>query len=248
MIEVRNKTIVVWFSCGAASAVAAKITLELYGEHNNVLIVNTPIQQEHHDNQRFLQDIQQKLQHPILTAINPEYPHGSITEIFDQIGLMKNREFAPCTHYLKVQSRFHFEKTHKIDYHVMGFTVDEWERQKKFSMMERKSLPVLVSQLTTKKECFDIISKWGVQLPEMYKLGFKNSNCMGCVKASSPAYWNMIRKYFPDVFEQRVQQSRKHGCKLVVLKQKRIFLDELPNDALGGKLGEWECGLFCDTY
>lgn len=146
------------------------------------------------------------------------------------------------------QYRDHFEKTHKIDYHVMGFTVDEWERQKKFSMMERKSLPVLVSQLITKKECFDIISKWGVQLPEMYKLGFKNSNCMGCVKASSPAYWNMIRKYFPDVFEQRVQQSRKHGCKLVVLKQKRIFLDELPNDALGGKLGEWECGLFCDTY
>ena len=38
-----NKTIVVWFSCGAASAVAAKLTVEKYGKHNNILIVNNPI-------------------------------------------------------------------------------------------------------------------------------------------------------------------------------------------------------------
>ena len=34
--------IVVWFSCGAASAVAAKLAVEKYG-HQNVTIVNTPI-------------------------------------------------------------------------------------------------------------------------------------------------------------------------------------------------------------
>ena len=32
----RDKEITGWFSCGAASAVAAKITLEKYGKDNNI--------------------------------------------------------------------------------------------------------------------------------------------------------------------------------------------------------------------
>ena len=48
----KNKTIVVWFSCGAASAVAAKMTIDLYGADNTIRIVNNPIKEEHEDNQR----------------------------------------------------------------------------------------------------------------------------------------------------------------------------------------------------
>ena len=46
---VKGKDIVVWFSCGAASAVAAKVTLDKYGQDNNVRIVNNPIKEEHVD-------------------------------------------------------------------------------------------------------------------------------------------------------------------------------------------------------
>jgi hypothetical protein len=53
----KGETIVVWFSCGAASAVAAKKTIELYGETNIIRIVNNPIKEEHEDNQRFLKDV-----------------------------------------------------------------------------------------------------------------------------------------------------------------------------------------------
>ena len=35
----------------------------------------------------------------------------------------------------------------------------------------------------------------------MYKLGYKNNNCIGCVKGQA-GYWNKIRKDFPDVFDQ----------------------------------------------
>ena len=49
----KGKTIVVWFSCGAASAVASKLTLEKYGKDNQVLIVNNPIKEEDVDNVRF---------------------------------------------------------------------------------------------------------------------------------------------------------------------------------------------------
>lgn len=45
--------IAVWFSCGAPSAIAAKLTLQHYGEAYDVLIVNTPIAEEDDDNKRF---------------------------------------------------------------------------------------------------------------------------------------------------------------------------------------------------
>jgi hypothetical protein len=61
MIEqsgLKDKTIAVWFSCGAASAVAAKKTIEIYGATHNIRVVNNPIKEEHPDNQRFLKDVQ----------------------------------------------------------------------------------------------------------------------------------------------------------------------------------------------
>ena len=47
-------TIAVWFSCGASSAVAAKKTIEKYGESHNVIVINNPVINEHIDNRRFL--------------------------------------------------------------------------------------------------------------------------------------------------------------------------------------------------
>lgn len=52
--------IVVWFSCGAASAVAAKKTIELYGDRCTVRIVNNPIKEEDADNKRFLKDVEKR--------------------------------------------------------------------------------------------------------------------------------------------------------------------------------------------
>lgn len=60
-MELKDKTIVVWFSCGAASAVAAKLAVDLYGGGNNVMIVNNPIKEEHPDNLRFKRDVEKWL-------------------------------------------------------------------------------------------------------------------------------------------------------------------------------------------
>lgn len=51
--------IAVWFSCGAASAVAAKLTVQQYGR-NEVRVINCPVAEEHEDNLRFLRDVQEK--------------------------------------------------------------------------------------------------------------------------------------------------------------------------------------------
>ena len=57
----------------------------------------------------------------------------------------------------------------------------------------------------------------------------------------------ITRKMHPEVFAARAELSRRIKCKLVRLKGKRIYLDELPADAVGGKMIGYECGIFCDT-
>ena len=108
-------------------------------------------------------------------------------------------------------------------------------------------LPILIDAELSKTDCFEIIESAGIELPYIYKLGYPNANCIGCVKSSSPTYWNLVREKHPEVFEQRAGQSKRIKCKLVKLKGKRIYLDELPADAKGGKIKSYECGIFCDT-
>lgn len=240
--------IVVWFSCGGASAIAAKRTIEKYGKEYKILIVNNPIKEEHHDNIRFKNDVSKWLGYPIIEAKNIDYPECSIVEIFDERNYMSNEFGAPCTMLLKKGARYQFELKYNIKYHVLGFTYEEKSRYDKFIKYERANvLPILIDEKITKPQCFDILDKAGLILPEIYKLGFPNANCMGCVKAASPTYWNLVRKRFPDVFLQRCIQSRRIGTKLVKVKGERIFLDELKITDKGGKMKTWECGLFCNT-
>jgi hypothetical protein len=97
----------------------------------------------------------------------------------------------------------------------------------------------------TRDMCLDIIKAVGIQLPKMYELGYRNNNCIGCVKATSAKYWNMVRRDFPHVFQRRVEQSRELGVRLTRYKGERVFLDELPPNYLSGKLEDVSCGPEC---
>jgi len=243
-----KETIAVWFSCGAASAVAAKKTIEKYGQNHNVIIVNNPVANEHPDNERFLKDCEVWFGQKIIKAINKDFPSCDIRDVFDKRKYISGVAGAPCTMLLKKEARYQFERENKIDWHVLGFTFDEKKRSDKFMKFERENLiPILIDLKLTKGHCFDIILDAGIELPEIYKLGFPNANCIGCVKSQSPTYWNLVRDKFPDVFNDRAEQSRRIGAKLVKRKGERIYLDELKHTDKGGKIKSWECGIFCDT-
>lgn len=243
----KGKTIVVWFSCGAASAVAAKLTLEKYGKDNQVLIVNNPIKEEDIDNVRFKRDMEKWIKQPVIEATNPEFPEASICEVFARKKYMSGVKGAPCTLMLKKEARYYFERTHQVDYHVLGFTYDEQDRHERFTKYERANvIPVLIDAGITKVDCIKILHDAGIRLPNIYSLGYPNANCVGCVKATSPTYWNLVRKTHPEVFASRAKQSREIGCRLVRVKGQRIFLDQLDPEAIGGKIKSYECGIFCD--
>lgn len=241
-------TIVVWFSCGAASAVAARRTIDKYPECN-VRVVNNPVEEEHEDNQRFLRDVEKWLGIEIEFALNPKYPNASCKEVWEKRKYMSGVAGAPCTLELKKKARQEWEKNNHHDWLVLGFTIDEKKRHERFVLTEREnSLPVLIEDGISKADCYNIVTEAGIRLPEMYYLGYPNANCIGCVKAGSPTYWNHVRKTHPIVFEERAKQSREIGAKLVKYKGERLFLDELPPDAKGRpmKSMQVECGIFCE--
>jgi len=241
--------IAVWFSCGAASAVAAKKTLELYGYTHVVHIVNNPVIEEDADNVRFLYDVQRWLGVKIEFARNINFPACSAVQVWDKRNFMSGPLGAPCTIELKKYARQQWEATHKPDWHVLGFTWDEKTRYDRFIETERDNvLPVLIDAKITKQDCIDILLDAGIKIPRMYTLGYPNANCIGCVKATSPTYWNLVRRQHPEIFEQRAEQSRRIGARLVRVNNQRIFLDELDPLAKGRPLKhlQIDCGIFCE--
>lgn len=247
---VGGKTIVVWFSCGAASAVAAKKTVEKYGAFNTIRIVNNPVIDEGEDNPRFLKDCEKWIGVKIESCVNPSFPNASIQEVFEKFRYMSGVGGARCTLELKKNARKNWESENEFDYIVMGFTSEESSRLARFRLTERDNvLNVLGLYDLSKKRCMVKLNEAGIDIPEAYKDGFNNANCKGCVKATSPTYWNLVRLKYPDVFERRAKQSREIGCKLVKYKGKRIFLDELPENAKGRPMKSLvmpDCGIFCE--
>lgn len=242
-----KKNITIWFSCGAASAVAAKLTIEKYGKDYDISVVNNPVKEEDEDNRRFLKDVEKWIGKEIIIIGNKDYPNNSAVEIWDKRKYMSGVKGAPCTMLLKKEARYQYELTHKIDWHVLGFTYDEVHRFERFIKFERpNTIGILVDEKITKQMCFEIIMSAGLELPIVYQKGMPNANCIGCVKASAPSYWNLVRKEYPNVFKQRKEQSDRLGVKLVKYKGRRIYLSELPEDAKSRKIKSVECNLFCN--
>ncbi|EPC3578884.1 TPA: hypothetical protein R8G48_003009 [Citrobacter braakii] len=75
--------IAVWFSCGAASAVAAKLTIDKYGNTHEIRVLNNPVAEEDEDNVRFLHDVERWLGINIESVVNPMFPSASAVEVWD---------------------------------------------------------------------------------------------------------------------------------------------------------------------
>lgn len=216
-----------WFSCGAASAVAAKLTIEKYGERAQVVYCDT-FASEHEDNRRFFEDCERWFGQPIAVIRSKKYE--TVDDVFARERYMAGVAGAKCTVEMKKVPRVDFQR--ESDTHVFGYTAEEWRRAERFEENNPDLAVewVLIEAHVTKAECLRRLKAAGIALPAMYALGFEHNNCLGCVKSQSPGYWNKIRRLFPDVFERRVLQSRLLGVKLAKVNEERVFLDEIPLD------------------
>lgn len=229
--------IVSWFSAGVSSFIAS------YLEKGNIdKIIYTHIDDQHPDTTRFLKDCEKALGKEIEIM---QSTYKSVNNVIRQFRFINSPYGAKCTDVLKKRVRKKWEHTHRNESltYIWGYDVCERNRaerlQESMPQFEHK-FPLIERQLT-KEDCHGILRELGIKRPKIYDLGYKNNNCVGCVKGGM-GYWNRIRVDFPEVFNERAKLERVIGASCI----KGVYLDEL--EPTRGRYEDEimeECNLIC---
>ena len=220
-----SKKVICWFSGGITSAVACKKAIEMYGA--------TPIYIEtgshHPDSMRFLKDCEVWYGKSIQILQSTKYEDHF--DVIRKDKYVNGPAGARCTMVLKRHIREKWERENKGTYdYVWGFEFGAAEQLRaeriKVTIPGHSHMFPLIDLKLSKPDCINLVAAAGIEIPMMYKLGFNNNNCIGCVKGGM-AYWNLVRKNFPEHFNKMAVLEREIGRSCL----KKYFLDELPLDA-----------------
>lgn len=231
------------FSAGITSTIATKLAIDKYGKENcRVVFFETG--QHHPDNERYIKDCENLFGLKIEIFKNKKYKDAA--HLCEKDRYINGPSGARCTLKLKKEIRQKLEQYIEYDAQVFGFEYNkkEMNRALRFQQQYPDAKPIfpLIDQRLTKQDCFKKLSDYGIEMPAMYKLGYHNNNCIGCVKGGM-GYWNKIRKDFPAAFKNMAEIERVVGNSCI----KGVFLDEL-----GSRRGRhedltFECGAFCQV-
>ncbi|HRL05080.1 MAG TPA: phosphoadenosine phosphosulfate reductase family protein [Brevundimonas diminuta] len=243
-----GQRIVAWYSDGDASAVAAMLALHEYGPER-VVVARIDVGSEHPDNERFRAEVEAWLGVKIVTLKSEKYV--DTWDVWETEGYLRDQYGAPCTRALKRNVRESFAGMNDIQ--VFGFTHEEQGRAEEFAWRNPEIMlwSPLIENMLTKNDCHAIVSRAGIEIPAMYRLGYLNNNCIGCVKGGM-WYWNKIRRDFPEVFARMAKLERKFDFALLSDrrggKRRPLFLDELePNRGRKQDEPKIECSVFCQA-
>ena len=225
-----------WFSCGSASAVATKLALE---QHPRLIIARCIVANEHPDNSRFASDCAKWFGREIVELRSPKY--ADAWEVWEKERYLNGPYGAKCTTLLKKEVRRDFQERDDIQF--FGFDSTEISRAEWFRLnnIEVTAIFPLIEAGYNKDRCFEVVKEAGIELPAMYRLGYHNANCIGCVKGGK-GYWNKIRRDFPAIFERMAKLEESIGASCINGKPLR---DLLPHEGRHEDLTLPECGLFC---
>lgn len=199
--------VVCWWSGGVTSAVACKIAIDTYGADNcRVIFIDTA--NEDDDTIRFLNDCEKWYGIKIekISRIGKDFE--TIEDVwFDYLSL-NVATGAICSSELKREVRKDFQRKNKYAHQVFGFDIDEKNRAENLTRNYPLSRPLfpLIEFKYTKLKAIEFLEKNDIDIPRMYKLGFRNNNCFktGCVQGGI-GYWKKIQKEFPEKFAKMAQ-------------------------------------------
>jgi len=240
--------IVCQFSCGAASAVATKLALAQYGATHDVQIINAFIKEEHEDNRRFLADCE-KWFGQLVTVLRDEKYGASTIEIFRRKQFIKSRYGAACTTELKRKLLDAWKQPGDIM--VFGYTAEEIDRLDDFRERnpDRPVIAPLIDAGLGKDDCKAMIERAGIELPYMYRLGYDNANCIGCVKGGE-GYFRAIREDFPEQFNELADVQESIGPNAYLFRNRqtgeRYSLRDIPPGEARRNGGLPSCSFFCE--
>lgn len=227
----------IWFSCGAASTMTAKIVL---AENTDAVLAYCDTGGEHPDNKRFMADVEKWLGVNVIVLKSKEYTDHF--DVFQKTRWINGVNGARCTVELKKKLRFEFQFADDVQY--FGYTLEEKHRADRFreAYPEVNSRFPLIEKGITKADCVGLLQKHNIDIPMMYKLGYNNNNCIGCCKGGA-GYWNKIRKDFPEQFKRMAEIEREVEATAL----KNTYLDELNPKAGRHKDFEISCDFVCQT-
>lgn len=240
-----------WWSAGVTSAVACKISLDIY---DNVQLYYIETGSAHSDNARFKAECEKWYGQEIMTIQNRKGYKDHIDVILKE-RYVNGPDGVKCTQKLKKEVRYQLEDQFKptlfnhttIASQIFGFEFEKKEVNRAIRFLQEypyaNALFPLIEKGLTKDNCAGMLLSAGIELPVMYRLGFNNNNCIGCVKGGM-AYWNKIRIHFPDEFKRMAEAERNVGHSCI----KDVFLDELnPESGRKEKPIAPNCAHFCDV-
>ena len=227
---------VCWISAGVSSFIAGFLAKDV----DKFIYID--IENQHPDSIRFIKDCEKALGKEI-KILNSAY--GNVQNVISTFRFISSPYGAKCTEVLKKRVRKEWEWEHR-DYditYVWGFDCTEKIRANRLeeTMIEYQHEFPLIDRGLTKEDAHGMLASLGIKRPLMYDLGYKNNNCVGCVKGGM-GYWNKIRVDFPEVFQRMAELEREigHSC------LNGVFLDEL--DPSRGRIEEEimeECSIMC---
>lgn len=243
-----DSRIVVQFSCGAASAVAGKLALAQYGGTHDVQFLNAYLANEDADNRRFLADVE-KWYGRSITVLRDEKYGANVIDVFLRERYIKNRRGACCTKLLKRRLLDTWKQPG--DVMVFGFTAEEEDRFADFVERnpDRPAIAPLIERGLGKADCKALLERAGLELPLMYRLGYSNANCKGCVKGGE-GYFRAIRQDFPDDFEALCKVMDDLGPGSYLFRDRttnvRWHLRDLPDGPINRNEEIPACSFFCE--
>ncbi|AGM14114.1 hypothetical protein P2559Y_0051 [Croceibacter phage P2559Y] len=261
--------IICWWSGGVTSAIACLFTIQVYGKENcRVIFIDTC--NEHPDTYRFFIDCEKLfgLKIEIITGIKDYVPkiesyknifldralyfqpnknthYKSIVDVWEWYASLNVSFGAVCSTDLKrgVREKWQLENTYT--HQVFGFEFDkkEFNRAMAMKLNHPKANPIfpLLMYGFDKKDCIETLNLLGVKIPQAYKDGLRNNNCLGseygCVQGGI-GYWQMIHRTDPAMYFRRARLEHlltdKAGHQVTMCKDQSNDAKKLENkkDAL----------------
>jgi len=232
------KKIICWWSGGVTSAVACKLTIDLFGLENcRIIMINTA--NEDDDTYRFLSDCEKWYGKTIeiITGIGEKY--GCIEDVWFAHNSLNVANGAICSSKLKREVRENFEKSNDYDFQVFGFEFGKKEFNRALSMSlnhpKSKAIFPLLLFAYDKNKCIKILQESNIKIPITYEYGFHNNNCFktGCVQGGV-GYWQKMKTDFPHKFNRmsNVEHiiTNQKGFPVTMLKDQSKEAGKYPNN------------------
>ena len=232
---------VVWISAGVSSFIAGWLVRDTVDKW-----IYIDVKDQHLDSMRFVKDCEVLIESRIEILRSDKYEN--VADVVRKTRMINSPYGSSCTGMLKKAVRKKWENEQYQNgitdlCYVWGMDASEKRRAESIikNFPEFKHEFPLIDKGLSKEDCHALAKEIGLKRPVMYDLGYRNNNCIGCVKGGM-GYWNRIRKDFPEVFKARAELEREigHSC------MNGLYLDEL--DPNRGKLEEEvleDCSIMC---